>query len=166
MFSFFKKKEPKEQLDCLGYYDVKPYHSLEYALIYAKDELIEKNEYVKVYSRLFYNTLFVITLVDDEKDFDYKKYNYEGFKDQIDAIIKEPHNAVINLIIFQNKNEFTIKTAKEILTNTKREYNQILVYNEEKVRLEYYRPVPPFYRLYSHYGEAIYFDLAAIDPTR
>lgn len=162
----FLKKKPKVKLDCLGYYDTKQYHSFEYSLIYAKDVEIIKNDFVKVYSRIYKDTILVIVLVDNEEGFDDTQYNYEALKDKIDEKITEKHNSVVNIIVFQNKNEKTISIAKKSLVNTKKEINQILVYNETDVRLEYYRPVPTFYQLYRGYAEAIYFDLAAIDPTR
>lgn len=165
MLNFFKKK-PKEKLDCLGYYDTKQYHSFEYSLIYAKDIEIIKNEFVKVYARLYKQTILVIVLVDNEEGFDYTQYNYLALKDKIDEKITEAHDSVVNIIVFQNKNEKTISIAKIPLENTKKEINQILIYNEVDVRIEYYRPVPTFYQLYRSYAEALYFDLAAIDPTR
>ena len=42
MFSFFKTN--KNSNKPLGYYDIKQYHSLEFALIYANEILIIENE--------------------------------------------------------------------------------------------------------------------------
>lgn len=165
MFNFFKKK-PKEQLGCLGYYDTKLYHSLETNLIYAKDVLIEKNPKYCIYARVFHKTMLVFTLVDDEEGFDLSNFSFEALKPKITEVITEEFNSTVNLIIFRNKNEITTKIAKEVLVNNKKEFNQILIYNGEKVRLEFYRPVPSFYHLYENYAEAIYFDIAAFDPTR
>ncbi|MDE7162114.1 MAG: hypothetical protein K2N65_05075, partial [Anaeroplasmataceae bacterium] len=60
----------------------------------------------------------------------------------------------------------TIRIAKEIAVNTKKEFNQTFVYDAEKVRLKFYRPVPEFYKLYNHYVEAVVFDLGAIDLAK
>ena len=162
MFNFFKKK-PKEVLDCLGYYEIKPYHYFESNMTYAKDELVIRNEFVRVFTRLYKSTLFVFTFVDNEKDFVKEQYNYEALKDKIDVIITEEHKAVIHLIVFKNNNEETVRIAKESVVNTKKEFNQTFVYDAQKIRLKYYRPVPSFYSLYAHYVEAIVFDLGAID---
>lgn len=165
MLKFFKK-EPKEILDCLGYYDSKPYHSLNYALVYAQDTLILENEQVKVYSRNFHGTVFVITLVENEKEIYACDYTYEKLKNKITEKGIEEGNASIQIVVFKNKNETTILEAKKQVENTKKAFYQTLIYNSQKVRLEYYRPVPKFYKLYDHFTEAIYFDLSAIDPTR
>ncbi len=162
----FLKKKPKEILDCLGYFDCKPYDFFENNLIYTNDILIEKNENISVYTRLYKGTIFVFTLVHQEAGFKKTDFNYEALKDKIDAVIKEAHKAVINLIIFKNKNDATIAIAKEPVKNTKKEFNQTLIYDYKKVRLAYYRPVPDFYKLYDHYVEAMFYDLAAITPKR
>lgn len=165
MFDFFRKKE-KQKLDCLGYFEVKPYHYFESNMVYAKDNLLKKDAYTSVYVRYYRGTVFVFTFVENEKNFDKNLWNYQNLKKEVDQVIGETITSVINLIIFKNKNEDTISIAKEKTSNTKTEFNQILVYDPERVWLCYYRPVPDFYKLYENYAEAIYFDLAAIDATR
>ena len=162
----FLKKKPKEVLDCLGYFDCKPYDFFENNLVYTNDILIEKNDKVSIYSRIYKKTIFVITLVHNEDGFEKSNYNYESLKEKIDQVILEEHKAVINLIIFKNKNEKTIAIAKEPVKNSKKEFNQTLIYDYKNVRLNYYRPVPDFYKLYDHYVEAMFYDLAAITPKR
>lgn len=162
MFDFLKRK-PKEKLDCLGYYDIKPYHYFESNMTYAKDILVLSDEHVKVYTRFYRGTIFVFTFVEDETDFQKENFNYEALKDKIDTLIEEPHKSVVNLIIFKNDTEKTIQIAKEVVTNTKKEFNQTFVYDAAKVRLKFYRPVPDFYHLYENYVEAMVFDLGAID---
>lgn len=159
----FLKKQPKEVLDCLGYFEIKPYHYFESNMTYAKDILILKNENVKVYSRLFKTTLFVFTFVENEKGFIKENYTYTSLKDKIDAVILEDHKAIINLIIFKNQTEETLRIAKQVCVNTKKEFNQTFIYDDKKVRLKFYRPVPSFYSLYNDYLEAVIFDLGAID---
>lgn len=162
MFDFLKKK-PKEKLDCLGYYEIKPWHYFESNMIYAKDILVLSNDCVKVYTRLYNGTIFVITFVEEEKGFQKQNFTYDALKDKIDELVLEPHTSVVNLIIFKNENEDTIRIAKEIVVNTKKEFNQTFVYDAAKVRLKFYRPVPNFYRLYENYVEVMLFDLGAID---
>ena len=165
MFDFFRKKE-KEKLDCLGYFEVKPYHYFESNMVYAKDIQLKKDSYTAVYVRYYRGTVFVLTFVENEKNFDKSLWNYQNLKEEINKVILEPITSAINLIIFKNKNEQTISIAKEKTTNTKTEFNQILIYDSDRVRLCYNRHVPDFYKLYENYAEAIYFDLAAIDATR
>ncbi len=165
VFDFFRKKE-KEKLDCLGYFEVKPYHYFESNMVYAKDIQLKKDSYTAVYVRYYRGTVFVLTFVENETNFDKSLWNYQNLKEEINKVILEPITSAINLIIFKNKNEQTISIAKEKTTNTKTEFNQILIYDSDRVRLCYYRPVPDFYKLYENYAEAIYFDLAAIDATR
>ena len=165
MFNFFKK-QPKEVLDCLGYYDIKPYHYFESNMTYAKDILIINTASIKVYTRLYKSTVFIFTFVDDEKGFEKSKYTYEALKEKIDEVIVESHKYVVNLIIFKNETPDTIRIAKEIAVNTKTEFNQTFVYDKNKVRLKFYRPVPEFYKLYNHYVEAVVFDLGAIDLAK
>ena len=162
MLNFFKRKQ-KEKLDCLGVYDIKPYHYFESNMAYSKAILIEKNEYVKVYTRLYKTTIFVFTFVENEQGFVKQNYNYEALKDKIDAFIPEEHNSVVNLIVFKNNTEETVRIAKEVVVNTRKEFNHTFVYDKEKVRLKYYRPVPEFYSLYNQYAEAIIYDLGAIE---
>ena len=165
MFNFFKKRN-KEVKEYLGSFNSKPYHYFKSNMTYAKDVLIYEDNKASVYSRYYKGTVFVFTFVEDESDFDKTKFNYEQFKEQIDKLFNEKIDSVINLIIFKNKNEKTISIAKEKTINTQTVFNQTLVYDENEVKLLYYRPVPNFYKLYAHYAEAIYFDLAVIDPTR
>ncbi|MDE7095694.1 MAG: hypothetical protein K2O23_04315 [Anaeroplasmataceae bacterium] len=162
MFNFFKKKQ-KEVLDCLGYYDIKPYHYFESNMTYAKDILVLKNDFVKVYTRLYKDTIFVFTFVDDETGFNKEQYSYDALKDKIDAVITDAHKSVVSLIVFKNNNEETVSIAKQMVVNTKKEFNQTFIYDAEKVRLKYYRPVPSFYSLYNHYAEALMFDFGVME---
>lgn len=162
MFDFFKKK-PKEKLDCLGVYEIKPYHYFESNMTYAKDILILDSDGVKVYTRMHKSTLFLFTFVENEENYQREHYTYEALKEKIDAVITEEHTALIQLVIFKRNNLETIRLASEIPFNSKKEFNQSFVYDEEKIRLKYYRPVPDFYQLYNHYAEALMFDLGVID---
>ena len=164
VFNFFKKKK-KEKTEYLGFYDTKPYDSLSFSLTYAKNTLVYENENVHVYSRNFRGTIFVITLVDDG-DYSQEDYTYEKMKDYIHEKGIDKGSSVINLIVYQNKTADTILIAKTPRINTKEEFNQVLIFDREKVGLEYYKPVPKFYALYERYAEALFFDLTAIDPFK
>ncbi|MDE7105804.1 MAG: hypothetical protein K2O22_01405 [Anaeroplasmataceae bacterium] len=162
MFDFLKRK-PKEKLDCLGYYDIKPYHYFDSNMAYAKDMLVYKDDAVKVYTRLYKDTIFLFTFVGQEQGFQKDRFTYNSLKEQVDSLIEGEHNSVVQLIVFKNNNPDTVQIAKEIVVNTKKEFNQTFVYDEKKVRLKFYRPVPDFYSLYSKYMEAVIFDLGALD---
>lgn len=166
MFNFFKKKE-KEVLDCLGYYETKQYNSLNNALVYAEDVLILKDDKKSVYGRTFKGTLFLFTLVDDESGFNKNDVKYEVLKDLVDEKLEDStHDSLINIIVFKHKTDETVRIAKEVPVNTKEEFNHTLVFNSKVIRLEYYRPVPKFYKLYKNFCEAVYYDLGAVDPKR
>ena len=166
MFNFFKKKE-KEVLDCLGYYETKQYNSLNNALVYAEDVLIYKDDKKSIYSRIFKGTLFIFTLVDNEEGFNKADVEYENIKEMLKQTLEDfNHDSLIQIIVFKHKNDFTLNIAKQIPLNTKQEFNHILVFNSKKVRLEYFRPVPKFYKLYRNFCEAVYYDLGAVDPKK
>ena len=165
MFNLFKKKE-KEVLDCLGYYETKQYNSLNNALVYADNTLILKDDFKSVYARVFKGTLFIFTLVDDETGFNKNSTKYDVIKNLVDEKIDSTHDSIVNIIVFKHKNDFTIGIAKEVPLNTKEEFNHVLVFNGKIVRLEYFRPVPKFYKLYKNFCEAVYFDLGAFDPKK
>jgi hypothetical protein len=166
MFKFFKKKE-KEVLDCLGYYETKQYNSLNNALVYADNTLILKDDFKSVYGRVFKGTLFLFTLVDDETGFDKTTVKYEAISNLVNEKLEDnEHDSLVNIIVFKHKNDETLKIAKEVPVNTQTEFNHVLVFNGKDVRLEFFRPVPKFYKLYKNFCEAVYFDLGAFDPKK
>lgn len=164
LLDFFKKKE-KEKTEYLGLYNTKPYDALGFSLIYAKNKLIYEKENIHVYSRNFKGTIFVITLVDDGNYYP-EDYTYEKMKDLVHQNGIEEGNSYVNIVVYQHKTINNIYIAKQPRTNTKTVYNHVLIFNFDKVGLEYYRPVPTFYPLYEKYAEAIFFDLTAVDPYK
>ena len=52
--------------------------------------------------------------------------------------------------------------GKSIFSQTKEEKKEY----PKNVQMDFYKPVPKFYKLYDHFCEDIYFDLAFIDDTR
>ncbi len=164
MFDFIEYNTDK--IKPLGFYDSKPYHSLEYALIYANETLILEDENCKVFSRVYKGTTFVNILVNEEFELNIDKYQYLNIKKFIEEKNLEATNKSISFMVFKNKNENSIKLAKKFCNSNKNNFEQAVVYNAERVRLEYYKPVPTFYKLYDHFCENLYFDIAAIDPFR
>ena len=157
--------EPKKN-KVLGYYDSKPYHSLEYALIYANENLVLEDENCKVFSRVYKDTTFVNILVNEEIGLNIDIYQYSNIRNILIENNMENTDKSISFMVFKNNNENSISLAKKFCNSTKKSFEQAVVYNEEKVRLEYYKPVPTFYKLYDHFCENLYFDIAAIDPYR
>lgn len=166
MFKFLKKKEVKENTSYLGFYDTKPFHYYSSALIYAKNYLIKEIGENKIYARVYNKTLLIFCLIANENGYNKNIYSYETIEEEIKTKIEDVYKLVVHLTIFENNNEFTIGIAKEKTNNTKTFIEQVLLYNGKKVGLEFYRPVPNFYKIYEDYAVAIWFDLAAIDPLR
>lgn len=168
MLEVFKqmfKRKPKEKLNCLGVYNIKPYHYFESNFTYAEDVLIEQKDGVRIYGRIFKETAFVFVLVDDEKDYHAEEVTLESLKHKIEEKLDQPFKNSVRLIIFKNNNDATVAIAKQPVINTKTDFYQVFIYNASRVRLEYYRPVPTFYKLYNAYAEAIYMDIAAVDTN-
>ena len=72
----------------------------------------------------------------------------------------------IVLILFQHRNEFTIKECKRFAKSTDKSFHQGLVFNPVEVQMDYYMPVPVYKRLNKHMCELLYFDLAFIDDDK
>lgn len=164
MFSFLKKK--KNDNKPLGYYDIKQYHSLEFALIYANEKLILENDNCKVYSRNYRDCTFVNVLVHEEIGFNIEDYKYVNLeKILLEKGIEKTKDKIV-FLMFKNKNDETIKMAKEFCNSNKHSLEQGCIYNEQRVKLEYYKPIPNFYKIYDYFCENLYFDIAAIDHDR
>ncbi len=169
---FFGFKEKViENPGVIGHYDSKPFHNFKYACIYANEILIsesddEKTAKVIIYTREFKNTAFVNVLVYNEEGFDVSKYTYDNIKPLMEAKGIKPAEKSIVMILFQHNNENTISLAKKFCKSDKNNFEQACVYNPVKVQMDYYKPVPTFYKLYDIMCENLYFDLAFIDKTR
>lgn len=157
------KKKPKEKLNCLGIYNIKPYHYFDSNFTYAEDVMLKQSEGIRIYGRIFKETVFLFILVDDEKGYVAEEVTLEALRPYIAEKLDKPFKNSIRFIIFKNNNEQTVSIAKQPVINTKTDFYQVFIYNASRVRLEYYRPVPTFYKLYNAYAEAIYMDIAAVD---
>lgn len=166
IFSFIFSKKKSEN-GVVGSYDVKQYHSLKYALIYAKNEPVFESDDYDIYTRVYKKITLINVLMYNEARFDLDYFKYDNLKKLITDKNLEVTDEYILLIVFKNKNENTIKFCKEIRDSSKSCFVQGLVYDEQNVTLDYYISVPDYYeRLNEAYSEDIYFDFAAIDPTR
>jgi hypothetical protein len=164
-------KKPKQRPGVIGFYDSRPFDSFKYSLIYANEKLIsdsddEKTAKVIVYTREYKQTTFINVLVYDEEGFDPSLYTYDVMKrNLLEYGITPAKNSVV-LILFQHYNENTVKMAKSFCNSNKEHFEQALVYNAKEVQMDYYKPVPTFYRLYNIMCEDLFFDLAFIDKTQ
>ena len=163
---FPRRKKASENPGVIGHYDSKPFHNFKYALIYANEIEIFNNEKVEVYSRNYKSTTFVNVLVNDETDFKCSDYTFEKLHPLLNEKGIEDVKHHIVLISFAKNNEYTIEQAKHFCNSNKDSFEHAIVFNPQKVQMDFYKPVPKFYRLYDHFCELIYFDMAFIDDKR
>lgn len=169
---FTKKEKIKEEPGVIGHYDSKPFHSFKYALIYANELLLsesddEKTTDVMIYTRTYKNTTFINVLVYDDKNFtSVEGYDFESLKPLLEKKGAEIGSKSVVMILFQKRNENTISLAKKFCNSSKYHFQQALVYNAKRVQMDFYKPVPVFYKLYDVMCENLYFDLAFIDDKR
>ncbi len=165
------KEKVIQEPGVIGFYDSKPFHNFKYALIYANETLIsesddEKTAKTMIYTREFKGTTFINILVYEEEGFDVSKYDYESLKPLLEKKGIVPGKKSIIMILFQHYNEKTIALAKSFCKSDKHNFQQACIYNAKKVQMDYYKPVPKFYKLYDYLCENLYFDLAFIDTTK
>ncbi len=174
---FPKKEKIINRPGVLGHYDSKPYHNFHYALIYANETLVYKDEEkVEVFARVYKDTTIVNVLVIDEEGFDINDYHFDKVKTLLEgktylSTKKEElpfgetkRNIVV--VLYQHYNETTVNQAVTFCKSSKKNIELALVYNANYVQMDYYKPVPKFYRIYDILCEDLYFDLAFIDDTR
>lgn len=169
---FTKKEKVKEDPGVIGHYNSRQFHSFKYALIYANEILLtdnpdEKTADIMIFTRTFKGVTFINVLVFKE---DYveslNQYKYEALKPLLKEKGCEIADKSVVLVLFQHKNDKTIKLAKNFCNSTKEHFEQGLVYNANKVQMDYYKPVPTFYKLYDKMCEDLFFDLGFIDDLR
>ena len=105
-------------------------------------------------------------LVYNEEGFDITKYTYEDLKPLLLNKNIQPQQRSIVMVLFQHNNENTISMCKKFYKSDKNNFEQACVYNPVKVQMDFYKPVPQFYKLYDIFCENIYFDLGFIDDLR
>ncbi len=165
------KKKVKQEPGVIGFYDSKPFHNFKYALIYANETLLsesddEKTAKVMIYTREYKGTAFINILVYDEQGFDVSQYSYDALKPLLEAKGITPAKNSIVMILFQHYNETTIALAKKFCKSDKHNFQQACIFNAKRVQMDFYKPVPKFYKLYDRMCENLYFDLAFIDTTK
>jgi len=150
----------------VGYYDCKPYHNFHYALIYAKDQEVYNDGKIEIFTRNHKGTTFVNVLVNEEDTFNPEEYDYPHLKELLVEKGFEATEKSVVFIAFQHTNEKTISYCKKLCKSDKNNFIQAAVFNPKTVHMDYYKPVPDFYKLYDHFCEDLYFDLAFIDHER
>lgn len=158
----------KEELNpgVLGYYDCKPYHNFHYALLYAKDIEVYNDEKIEIYTRIHKGTTFVNVLVNDEEDFKVEEFDYPHLRKKLMESNLENTDKSVVFIAFQHNNEKTINFCKKLPASTKYSFIQGAVFNPKSIHMDFYKPVPEFYKLYDHFCEDLYFDFAFIDHVK
>jgi hypothetical protein len=173
---FPKKVKVVERPGVIGHYNSKPFHNFHYALIYANETMVFDNDKVEVFAKIYKNTTFVNVLVNDETDFNILDYKFDKIKPLLDGKtylspkkeelkFSDTKNNIV-VVLFQHYNEYTVNQAIKFCSSSKSNIEQALVYNAKEVQMDFYRPVPKFYRIYDILCEDLYFDLAFIDDTR
>ena len=174
---FPRKKKYKYNPGVIGHYNCKPYHNFRYALIYACETQIIESEKVEVFARVYRDTTFVNVLVNDDTDFNIQDYKFEKIKEFLNGKeykdpstqemlpFKETKNNIV-LVLFQHINENTIKQSKSFCSSSKTNFEQACVFNPVEVHMDFFKPVPKFYKLYDVFCEDLYFDLAFIDDSK
>ena len=140
----------------IGHYDSKPFHNFKYACIYANEVLIsesddEKTAKVMIYSREYKKTTFINVLVYNEEGFDITKYTYEDLKPLLLNKNIQPQQRSIVMVLFQHNNENTISMCKKFYKSDKNNFEQACVYNPVKVQMDFYKPVPQFYKFVAYF---------------
>lgn len=158
----------KEELNkgVIGYYDCKPYHNFKFALQYAKNIEVYNDEKIEIYTRVHKGTTFINVLVNDESDFNPELFDYNHLRERLKEKDLENTDKSVVFIAFQHNNEKTISYAKKLCNSDKNNFIQGAVYNAKTVHMDFYKPVPEFYKLYDHFLEDLYFDFAFIDHVK
>lgn len=158
----------KEELNpgVLGFYDCKPYHNFHFALLYAKNIEVYNDGKIEIYSRIHKGTTFVNVLVNDEEGFKTEEFDYPHLRERLKENEIENTDKSIVFVAFQHDNENTISYCKKLCKSDKNNFIQGAVFNPKTVHMDYYKPVPEFYKLYDHFCEDLYFDFAFIDHEK
>ena len=173
---FPKKEKVVERPGVIGHYDCKPYHNFRFALIYANETLVYDDGKIEIFARIYKNTTIVNILVNEEEGFDIENYKFEKLKSILEGKtylnpkkeekqFEETKNNIV-FVLFQHYNEYTISQCAKFYNSSKTNFEQAAIYNPVKVQMDFYKPIPKFYRLYDIFCEDLYFDLAFIDDTR
>ena len=173
---FPKKEKIVERPGVIGHYDSKPYHNFHFALVYANETMVYDDGKVEIFARVYKNTTIINVLVNDEEGFNIDNYHYDNLKPVLEGktylspkkeelSFNDTKNNIV-LVLFQHYNEKTVTEACKFCNSSKTNFEQALIYNAVNVQMDFYRPVPKYYKLYDIFCEDLYFDLAFIDDTR
>lgn len=160
--------EKKEKLNpgVLGIYDCKQWDSFVPTLEYANEVLVSEDDKIAIYSRVYKDTTFVNVLVTNEDGFNPDLYDYEHLKNAVmEAGVAATDKSIV-FIAFRHNNENTVSYCKRLYKSDKRNFIQGATFNGRLVCMEYYKPVPEFYKHIDMWYEDLYFDLGFIDHVK
>lgn len=161
------KVKENEAPGVLGHYDCKPYHNFRYALIYANETEILSSPEIEIFSRVYRGVTLVNVLVNEEIAVtDLSLFTYEALKPKLLEKGVQATDKSIVLMLYQHYNDTTKALCKKFCNSTKTSFEQGCIYNPRDVRMDYFKPVPKFYKLYDYLCEDLYFDLGFIDHTK
>lgn len=160
------KEKVIEEPGVLGHYDCKPYHNFRYALIYANETEILTTEEVEIFSRVYKDVTLVNVLVNEEKNINIEDYKYEKLKP---LLIEKGINVTeknIVMMLYQHYTPLSKELCKKFCNSSKTNFEHGAIYNPRLVQMDYFKPVPKFYKLYDFLCEDLYFDLGFIDHSK
>lgn len=173
---FPTKEKKKERKGVLGHYDCKPFDNFEYALKYANETELFRDDKILIAGRIYKNTTMINVLVSNEEGFDIESYHFENLKYLLEGktyldskhetqdFVETKNNIVV--VSFQHYNDYTISQCKKFCNSSKTNIEHAIIYNPKDVQMDYYKPVPKFYKIYDILCEDLYFDLGFIDDLR
>ncbi len=163
--NIFKKKKPVDPLAFVGFLDSKPFHYFNEGLLYAKNRIVKKTSSYVIFTRNYNGVLFKFTLVNDFPNFNILETTIKCLEEENLLSEEEKDTSKsVNLYVIDDYSDDAKKFAKENTFLAKKGYQQILLYNKDEVRLDYFSPLPEFdFELMKFYRTAVFFDLACHD---
>ena len=160
--------EKKEKLNpgVLGIYDCKQWDSFRVSLEYANENLVYEDDKLFIFSRVYKDTTFVNVIVTNEDGFNPDVFDYVHLKDKLLEAQLEATDKSIVFVGFRRANEATVSYCKKLCKSDRKNFIQGATYNGKLVCMEYYKPVPEFYKLIDMWYEDLYLDLGFIDHVK
>lgn len=163
--SIFRRKKEIDPLAPIGFLDSKPFPYLNDGLEYAKDRIVIKKDNYLIRTRVLDDVLFKFTLVEKLPGFILEETTSKYLKaNNLLTLEEQEAKFSVNIYVINTYNEEAINFAKANTVLTKKGFQQILLYNHNEVRLDYFNVLPEFdFNLMKYYRIAVYFDLACYD---
>lgn len=162
---FNHNKKTKKPTDPVGYFDSRPFSYMNESLEYAKDRIVVENDSYIIRMRVHMGWLFKFVLVKEFNKFTMETTTLAYLKKQ-DKLLDEELKCTnsVNIYVIGESSEQTKYFANDNTFLTKQGYQQVLVYNQNEVTVEYFNVLPEHdFNLMRYYRTAIFFDLACHD---